>query len=146
MKLVEKEKVENAICTKVDKLYISNNYKVVEDMKKLMVEKNGIGLASPQIGINVQMFIMKYGNEIITCYNPSWKMKGEKKVVSVEGCLTYEKGRQARVKRSKMIVASYTNEDGEEVTIKMRGTDSIVFQHESDHLIGKTIFKSGGVN
>lgn len=42
--------------------------------------------------------------------------------------------------RYKIIDVEFIDKTGSLVKLKLRGMDAIVFQHESDHLIGKTIF------
>ncbi len=143
MKLEDKENVEGVKCkdfpiSRIDKY---ENITILQ-MRRLMYENNGIGLAGPQVGINRDFFIMRYGNEIISCYNPSWTPKISKKAISKEGCLTYMPTwlNQKNILRYKLINTEFINSEGVLVKIKMRGTDAIVFQHECDHLIGKTIF------
>ena len=109
-------------------------------MKQIMYHKNALGLAAPQVGIKRKFFLFKYGNEILSCYNPIWKSKSNKRALSEEGCLTYPYGKFKTQLRYKIILAYYTDRNGIRQTLKLRGTDAIVFQHESDHLIGKTIF------
>lgn len=139
LELVSKKLVENCKCKKVNVSDIKDfESETVPEMKKIM--GRDLGLAAPQVGIFRNMFIMKYGNEIISCYNPSWSPKSEKKSLSKEGCLTYKRGKTANILRYKIINAEFLNCNGSLIKLKLRGIDAIVFQHESDHLIGKTIF------
>ena len=115
---------------------------IIPDMLKLMKEKHGVGLAGPQVGIKRTFFVMLYGGHYISCYNPSWTAKNPKRAISKEGCLTYPPTwlNQKAVLRYKLINTEFINSEGSPIKIKMRGIDAIIFQHECDHLIGKTIF------
>lgn len=142
IQLVNRKYIEGVKCKifPIERIGVNEN-DTIPDMKTFMIDKRGAGLAAPQIGINRKFFIMKYGDEIISCYNPTFKPKGQKKAVNPEGCLTYGGWKnQVDVERFKMIIAYYYNNHGLPVYQKMRGTDAIVFQHECDHLVGKTIF------
>lgn len=139
--LIDKEFVENCKCKDMPLSEIPGHEdRTVIYMKMIMA--HNLGLACPQVGIFRNMFIMRYGSEIISCYNPSWKPKSEKKALSKEGCLTYQPTwkNQKNVLRYKIIIAEFIDRNGNHQKLKLRGMDSIVFQHESDHLIGITIF------
>ncbi|MDA3938506.1 MAG: peptide deformylase [Spirochaetia bacterium] len=143
MKLSEPDKVEGVRCKPVPVSKIGYyESDIIPQMEKLMYVKMGVGLAAPQIGINRTFFIMKYGNDIISCYNPLWTPKSNKQALSREGCLTYQPTyiNQKNVFRYKIINTEFTNSEGITVKIKMRGIDAIIFQYETDHLTGKTIF------
>ena len=148
MYLVSKKLVENCKCKDIVISDI-NDYEseTVPEMEEIM--SYNLGLAAPQVGIFKNMFIMRYGNEIISCYNPSWKPKYKdfpKKALSKEGCLTYQPtySNQKNIMRYKIIIAEFIDCNGNHQKLKLRGMDSVVFQHESDHLIGITIFNKEG--
>lgn len=77
MYLVGRKLVENCKCKEINISDI-NDYEseTVPKMKKIMA--HNLGLAAPQVGIFRNMFIMKHGNEIISCYNPLWTPKSDK--------------------------------------------------------------------
>jgi len=139
MNLVSKQFVENCSCKKIPISEIfSYENQTIPEMKKIMTFN--LGLAGPQVGINRTFFIFRYGNEILSVYNPEWEPETEKRAASKESCLTYGTRRTTCVMRYKTIIAEFTNGEGVPVRMKLRGRDAIVFQHESDHLKGKTIF------
>jgi peptide deformylase len=141
LNLVAPRFVQNCKCKDIPVSEIVDyENQTVPEMKKIMTFN--LGLACPQVGIYRNMFIMRYGNEIISCYNPAWTPKSDKKALSTEGCLTYKPTRrnQKTVLRYKIIIAEFIDCNGNHQKLKLRGMDSIVFQHESDHLIGITIF------
>lgn len=143
MQLSDKKQVEGVKCKQVPISAISTHeYTTIPEMKNLMKKNHGIGLAAPQVGIKRTFFIMPYAGKIISCYNPSWTARTDKKSASDEGCLTYKPVwiHQVSVSRYKFINTEFTNSERVPVKIKMRGIDARVFQHETDHLKGKTIF------
>lgn len=143
MRLVSKKKVEGAICTECSKEDIAKFMAgTTADMERLMKSKNGAGLASSQVGIYKRFFIMKQGENIIKCFNPRITFKSPQKSAMKEGCLTYPKQYQ-NIMRAKTIQAEYENEQNITVSIKLRGLEAKVFQHELDHLNGLTIFYRG---
>jgi len=136
MILVNAKYVENCKCREV------NNYKQTkkdaEEMNRIMVKNNGIGLSAPQVGIFTRFFIMKdfRGNDKIEIViNPEIIKYGDKIGTFREGCLTYP-GEIFIVKRAKQIRARWFDINGMEVYRKMSGRESQVFQHEFDHIQG----------
>lgn len=102
-----------------------------------MIARGGVGLAAPQIGIPLRVFVIK-ANPIIACFNPRIVDASEEMEDGPEGCLTYP-GLQVTVPRSKAIKVRYTQPNGNVVTTKYIGMTARIFQHELDHLDGKLI-------
>lgn len=128
---------------------------VAQTMLETMFDQRGVGLAAPQIGLPVRMFVAveyeddeeeKEGQDkplrsrVLHEYvmlNPVIKPLNKKKDKSYqEGCLSipgiYEDG----VPRSKEISISYTDLDGAQKTLEAEDYLARVFQHELDHLDG----------
>lgn len=121
----------------------------LKDTLKVQSDPEGIGLAAPQIGKNVRIFLMKPDAKIKTIINPkivkiykkSKKGKGKaaKKIAHnhkiMEGCLSlpYFYG---PLKRAEKIKLKYLNEKGEEKTETFEGLKAQIVQHEIDHLEG----------
>jgi peptide deformylase len=107
-----------------------------------MYEANGVGLAAPQVGKNLNIFVMRttYGiendiNEHLVLINPRTVKQSGTPVVGVEGCLSIP-GLIGEVKRFPTIQCAYTDENG--VTHEKTFTDmeARIYQHENDHLNG----------
>jgi peptide deformylase len=108
-------------------------------------ETLGLGLAAPQIGVNKKFFIMRTGSDsaygfdkskISVIFNPEIKkVVGDKHIVFREGCLSVP-DKMCIVARAKEIKVKYTDEFGKSQKRTFKGTDSVVFQHEFDHLFG----------
>lgn len=149
MYLVSKKLVENCKCETVDYSEIKSVIECAENMNDIMIKNNGIGLAAPQVGIFKRFFIMKdfQTNSYLLIINPIITWKSNKLESFEEGCLTYNTASKKPtifIKRSKSIIASYTYPDGSTVTKNMKRLTAKLFQHESDHLIGITIFNKEG--
>ncbi len=107
---------------------------IIEDMKETLYEKNGVGLAAPQIGILKRIIIIDVGEGPIILMNPVIVyQKGEE--IDIEGCLSVP-GVWGTVKRPKKVIVRGMNPNGE--TVELEGEDLLAraFCHEIDHLDG----------
>jgi peptide deformylase len=100
---------------------------------------NGVGLAAPQVGINVRLFIIHYQGSRMTVINPTILYFNDTINVEVEGCLSVPNV-GVLMPRSEIIRASFTNAIGERIVdCVLHGFLARIFQHEYDHLEGKLI-------
>jgi peptide deformylase len=120
---------------------------LIRDLKDtLAIQKDpqGVGLAAPQVGKNLQVFVCNYKNFNKVVINPkildlTEMTKAEKEKKSkreiLEGCLSlpYYYG---PLKRAKAVKLEYLNEQGKEVVEKFKGFDAQIILHELDHLNG----------
>jgi len=109
----------------------------VNDLAKVMLEKNGAGISAIQVGVPINLFLMEETetNNIIPIVNPEIISK-EKIVKSyAEGCLSVPEKR-LDVKRYKRIKVRYQDLDGNVHERKLANRESFIFQHELDHLKG----------
>jgi peptide deformylase len=110
---------------------------LVRQMDKIMSNSNGIGLAAPQVGIPIRLFIMNTGNGLTAYVNPVI-IRSVGSFTSIEGCLSFP-GMKAEILRAKLVkIRAFDILQGKEVTVKYRGLDSACAQHEIDHLDGYT--------
>ena len=113
--------------------------KLSEDMIATMRSAFGCGIAGPQVGKDLNIFIAKvglaglYGTEVFI--NPKILSQGPLNHKSTEGCLSIP-GRRGTVMRSTKINVEYINISGEKKIKEFSGFPAIVFQHEFDHLQG----------
>jgi peptide deformylase len=126
---------------------------VSDQMFETMFEARGVGLAAPQIGLGLRLFVAaEYEDDedegqeaplrsrvlrTYTMINPVLKAVDRRKDDHYqEGCLSipgiYEEG----VKRSRAVRVDYTDLDGETQSIEAEDYLARVFQHENDHLDG----------
>ncbi|NBW56541.1 peptide deformylase [bacterium] len=103
-------------------------------------EIGGIGLAANQVGINTRVFVMGLDEIMFGIFNPVIVEYSDQLENMDEGCLSFP-GMSLNIKRPGSIVATYKDSKGKEFTNRFEGLSARVFQHEYDHMIGKT-FKS----
>lgn len=144
MELASIDFVENCVCDEVSSEeaidIVKNKY---ESIIELIKQNEGSGLAGPQVGDLKKYFVMLTGDkEYKIFFNPRYVMNGSR-IQTQEACLTYGNDKFTKCKRFKSVVAFYDDLiDGKLVSqrVKVKGIDAIIFQHETDHCYGKTIF------
>lgn len=131
--------------SKVDKKIVE----LVSDMKDTLnaqKDPEGVGLAAPQIGKSLRVFVINHKNTQRVVINPvvlkasKISQKKEKNTKQkreiLEGCLSLP-NYYGPIERKKMIKLQYLNEKGEKLTEKFTGFLAQIVQHEIDHLEGK---------
>ena len=103
-------------------------------MIETMRYENGIGLASPQVGILKRLIVIDIGEEPIVAINPVIENE-EGNIEDIEGCLSVPDLR-GKVDRPESIKVKYMNQLGEEINVSVGGYVARVFCHEIDHLNG----------
>jgi len=115
-------------------------HRLVEKMTDIMLGKKGIGLAAPQVGVPLRLFIISLdGNrENVKVYiNPTVTPSGGLEETE-EGCLSVP-GIYTKIQRYKKCKVTATDLDGNEFTEEADGLYARCLQHESDHIEGMTI-------
>jgi peptide deformylase len=116
---------------------------LIENMHETMYESNGIGLAAPQIGLGIRVFIVD-GSEIDDIVpegfkqvfiNPEILEEFDTKWDYEEGCLSIPTIR-ADVNRHSKLVIRYLDALFEEHTEEYEGMAARIIQHEYDHIEG----------
>lgn len=121
-------------CRPVEKVG-ARERKILQQMAKTMYRAEGIGLAAPQVGVDLELVVVDLGdNNPLKLVNPLILLKEGESVLE-EGCLSLPEI-TLKIKRSKRVMVEGWNEDGE--IIKVEGEDLLahVIQHEIDHLSG----------
>lgn len=108
---------------------------MAEEMKKIMMEKDGIGLAASQIGESKSIIAAFFEGKSQVFINPKIVRKSRKTEVMEEGCLSFP-GLFLKIKRAKEVELEFLNLQGEKIKMKVDGLSARVFQHEIDHLDG----------
>ena len=109
---------------------------LVENMKETMVFENGIGLAAPQVGVNLRIIVVRMlDSPIQEMINPTIKYASEKRVSFEEGCLSI-RGHYVDILRPKVIKVKFQNIQGKYKNWTLKGLEGRVVQHEIDHLDG----------
>lgn len=126
---------------------------LAKNMLFTMYHAPGVGLAAPQVGASIRMFVLDiwYEREKITLadnseeyrlsefspnvfINPVFKVK-DGELIHEEGCLSLP-GVYEDVKRSANVTMEYQDLNGEFHTIEADELLSVCLQHENDHLDG----------
>ena len=114
---------------------------LVKDMLDTMYAQNGVGLAAPQIGENVRVFVIDVSSNDeplnpIVFINPKI-IKKSGAIKSNEGCLSFPEA-YTDVKRYKNIMIKATNEHGKPFVLEAKDGTLLAraIQHEFDHLDG----------
>lgn len=113
-------------------------------MIELMIAEHGLGLAANQVGMNLQMFVMKRENgDKIACFNPEVVKVGTDWHGDVmwsdfeEGCLSYPDVHY-KILRPRTITAKWTNYQSTDVVQDLTDMEARCFLHEFDHCQGIT--------
>jgi len=112
----------------------------VDKMIDIMIENKGVGLAAPQVGVSLRLFIITLdgSRENVKAYvNPTITPIGELEGVD-EGCLSVP-GIYTKIRRYKKCEVTATDLDGNEFTDQGEGLYARAMQHEYDHIEGITI-------
>jgi len=122
---------------------------IVEEMTHIMRNNRtqGIGLASPQVGLPIRLFIVDINAQNVAVplvfINPELtEPRGS--VELPEGCLSLP-GIQLKIKRPQMVKVKAFNLMGVEFNFDANGGLARVIQHENDHLDGNLIIKRGKI-
>ena len=111
---------------------------LLSKMAQLMYEDEGVGLAAPQAGLNLEMIVVDTGKGgLYKLINPKIN-KRQGSQVNKEGCLSVP-GVCIKIKRANKIKLEALDESGKPLNIEAEGLLACVFQHEIDHLRGKLI-------
>jgi peptide deformylase len=114
--------------------------RLADRMIDIMLEAKGVGLAAPQAGVDLRMFVVSTDGtkENAKVYiNPQISPSGPLEATE-EGCLSLP-GIYAKIKRYKKCTVTATDLDGNEFTEEAQGLLARAFQHEFDHLEGRLI-------
>lgn len=121
-----------------------NNFTTIEErrtiaykMFKIMNDNKGVGLAAPQVGLNIRMFVWNHNGYGQSIWNPILDcLSGE--MVSKEGCLSIP---EVNVTIQRAISSILLGEGINGKKLKFIGGKNTtrIWQHEIDHLDGKLI-------
>jgi peptide deformylase len=119
------------ITTDVDRL--------IGDMIETMYAAPGVGLAAPQVGVPLRIFIIDVSvgrdpNGLIVMINPEFVARDGMQLEE-EGCLSVP-GFNATVVRPSHVIVKGLDRDGETRQHEGTGLLARAFQHEMDHLDG----------
>ncbi len=107
---------------------------LIRDMIETMHEAPGVGLAAPQVGVDLRLFVWDVGDGPDVAINPTivessgrWRYE--------EGCLSVP-GYFWPIERPRRVLLRYVTRDGEVAEREAEDLLGRVFLHETDHLDG----------
>lgn len=121
----------------------------IDKMADIMYMSDGIGLASPQVGLTNRIILVDASggmseNELIAMINPKITWTSEEKEEGDEGCLSLP-GVSLRVVRTTACdVEFYDVRSFQMKTLRCTGLRSRIVQHETDHLDGVMLIDKVG--
>jgi peptide deformylase len=112
---------------------------LVERMKRLMEEANGVGLAATQVGILRRVLVLSLGEDgAVGVVNPLLVELGDQRAVDDEGCLSLQ-GVLVPVERTTTVTIEGQDVEGNDLRLELDELPARVIQHEVDHLDGVLI-------
>jgi peptide deformylase len=114
--------------------------RLIDDMVETMYAVPGIGLAAPQVGVSLRIFVIDLSvgrdrNGLIVMVNPEWQER-EGMQLEEEGCLSLP-GFTATVPRPARAIVRGRDRQGEVHTVEGTALLARALQHEMDHLDGR---------
>lgn len=117
---------------------------LIDNMIETMYNSDGVGLAAPQIGKSLKLFVMdgdpvleedEEMHGILVFINPVIVEKKGKKIPMDEGCLSIPEVRE-KVFRPETIIIRYKDKEFQDQEKEFSGWLARIIQHEFDHLNG----------
>ena len=114
--------------------------RLVADMIETMQAVDGLGIAAPQVGENLRIFIARLNfdtaNEIIVpMINSEFLKISDETEEGEEGCLSVPRV-FGIVRRAKTVTIKYTDLRGQPQTLNLSDLNARIVQHETDHIDG----------
>jgi peptide deformylase len=108
-------------------------------------EEDGVGLAAPQVGVGLRLFVAQPDpreDAPLVVFNP---VLGERRGVTMmeEGCLSLP-GIKAQIRRAQHVLLMGHDQEGNAIRVSAEGLPARIFQHETDHLDGILITQRMG--
>ena len=114
--------------------------RLVEKMTDVMIARKGVGLAAPQVGVPLRLFIISVDGtrqNVRVYINPTVTTEGNLQA-NEEGCLSIPQV-YTKIKRYTQATVTATDLDGRQFTEQAAGLYARALQHEFDHIEGVTI-------
>ena len=134
------DSVLREVCKPVER-FDSELRGLLDEMLRLMHAKEGIGLATPQVGITRRLFVCEIDGQSMSLVNPEIE-GGVGSDSMVEGCLSLPDMRVCVTRRQGICVAGYEAR-GRKKQFEATGLWARAIQHEIDHLDGILICDHG---
>lgn len=113
---------------------------LVDRLRQLLREANGLGLAATQIGVlrRVFAFLPDPDEDPVVLVNPRFTVTSEERESDTEGCLSLQ-GVVIPIERHVSLTVEGQDPEGNDVKLELEGLPARIAQHELDHLDGVLI-------
>ncbi|MBF6332183.1 peptide deformylase [Nocardia transvalensis] len=108
---------------------------LVTDLTDTMHASQGVGMAAPQIGVGLRVFVYDTGTAAGHLVNPAYEVLGTEEQTGPEGCLSIP-GLRYDVTRALRVRARGVDMTGAPVEFEAEGLLARCVAHETDHLDG----------
>ena len=108
---------------------------LVRDLSDTMIDAPGVGLAAPQLGVGLRVFVYDVDDQLGHLVNPVLHFPSDEDMDGEEGCLSLP-GLTFDCVRKQHVIAHGQNVYGDPVTVEGRDLLARCVQHETDHLDG----------
>jgi peptide deformylase len=136
MKLIPSyDPILHTLTRPVNEEEISDLSPIIKNMIDIMDEKGGLGLAAPQVGSDLNLFVMRWIGTPRICINPQIIETSEETEEIEEGCLSYPNLRLS-IRRPLWAVVRWQDAKGDLNQSKLYGMEARIFLHEWDHCQG----------
>ena len=109
---------------------------LINEMFETMDAAEGVGLAAPQVGKLLRLFVLQADDEVRRVFiNPQIIATSAETCEYEEGCLSIPKAYEKIIRPAKVTVQAL-NENGKPFTLEADGLLARIIQHEYDHLDG----------
>lgn len=114
--------------------------KLIKDMEDTMFDLNGVGIAAPQVGVNLRLALARLNVDtpheiIVVLINPEISNMSKEMTATDEGCLSLPR-QWGPTPRHKSLTVTFENLHGNKQTLHLTDFNARVIQHEVDHLNG----------
>lgn len=117
--------------------------RLVSDMFDTMIEADGVGLAGPQVGRSLRVFVLIADDDVRRVFiNPQIIRTSGELCDYEEGCLSVPKVYES-IRRPKEVTVQALDENGRSFTLEADGLLARIIQHENDHLDGVMFIDRG---
>lgn len=108
---------------------------LANNLIETMVAEGGVGLAAPQVGQSLRVFVTGVERDYQTYTNPTLVWSSDEEIWWEEGCLSLPR-LLGQVKRPKRVTIKALDAQGRQRTMEADNLLARVLQHELDHLQG----------
>lgn len=138
IELTENNPVLRQRCQEVKEID-KNLLALIKKMQETLAQcENGIGLAAPQVGRNLRLFVISpelAQDGKIVFINPAITQISRKTLIEEEGCLSLP-GEWQELTRAEKVTVKAMDEAGNKFKLRAKGLLARLMQHEVDHLNG----------